>query len=532
MIDLSAPLVITEPLGGPTLAQAAARGDTPDGWYVVRPRSGAEWAERARAVQASSQRGWLEVMRPALNASDRAAARLDAVAQGKGVVVTTGQQPGLFGGPIYTWAKALSAIALADALEAAIGMPVAPVFWAATDDSDFVEASWTMIARPGGADELRLPGDFTGLSMAEVPLGDVSALLQRLERGAGSAAWLEPLTLVRRSYRPDQTVGGAYLELLRGMLEPLGMAVLDAAHPSVRSAGSALLRDALRRSERITAQVADRDLAVLAAGHAPQVASVAGLSLVFRTERGDRQRIKHSEARAAAVDAGDGTLSPNVLLRPVMERAILPTIAYVAGPAEIAYFAQVSAVAAALDAAPPLAVPRWSCTILEPHVADILEKLGLGREDLRDPHAAETRVAKARLPEGVAAALARMTAALNEALESLERDGAELVGPQAVEGARRAIAARISRLERRYTAAMKRQLADILQDIATARGSLYPAGKRQERALNLLPLLARYGQPLLNDMEAAARAHATALVDAPREALSARERLGQTSQSA
>ena len=509
--------MISEPFGGSPLARAAALGQAPPAWYAPRPRDAKAWTERARAVIASTDRGWLDALLPAISATGNAAKRLDAVARGKGVVVTTGQQPGLFGGPIYTWAKALSAIALADELESLTGVPTAPVFWAATDDSDFAEASWTMIARSGGAELLRQPGDFAGVPMANVPLGDVSALVAQLERAAGSAAWPDPLRFIRNAYGAGETVGGAYLRLLRTILEPLGMAVVDAAHSAVRRAGSPLLRDALARSEMIATRLAERDDELTAAGHTPQVANVKGLALVFRADQDVRQRIRHDEARSVASSVGDDALSPNVLLRPVMERAILPTVAYVAGPAEMAYFAQVAAVADALVVARPLAVPRWSCTILEPHVAAILERFELQREALKDPHAAESRLAKDRLPPGIASALARIREVMDTALQALEHDGAGLVDARAVDGARRSLAARLDRLQRRYTAAVKRQMADVLRDIGTARGSLYPGGKRQERALNLIPLLARYGEPLLDGMRREARAHAAALVQSSHE---------------
>jgi uncharacterized protein YllA (UPF0747 family) len=273
-----------------------------------------------------------------------------------------------------------------------------------------------------------------------------------------------------------------------------------------------LLREALRRGERVATDLAERDRAISGAGFSPQVVSVEGLSLVFRSVRGARERIRLTDAAIVAETAGDDTLSPNVLLRPVLERAILPTIAYVGGPGELAYFAQVGAVAASLDASTPLALPRWSCTILEPHVREILVRLGLDRDDLRDPHRAETRLARASLPEGVTGPLARMTTAVDEGLAELERGGASLVGPEAIEGARRSLGWRLARLHRRYTAAMKRRLEDVLQQVDTARGSLFPAGKRQERALNLIPLVARYGEPLVMDMRREARIHADALV--------------------
>lgn len=510
---MTVPRIITEPLGGSLLSQAVAGGRAPRSWYATRPHTADEWRARAGDVRNRANGvDWLDPLMPALTPSGLAADRLHASAGGRGVVVTTGQQPGLFGGPIYAWSKALSALALADALEGATGVPVAPVFWAATDDSDFAEASWTMVARAGGADELQMDGDSGGASMAQVPLGDMSALMERLEHGAGSAAFREVLEFTRRAYRRGQTVGSAYVELLRGVLEPLGISVLDAAHPAVRRRAAPQLRTALHRADAVAEAVSERDRMLLAAGHSPQVAGVAGLSLVFATRAGVRQRIRNIDAHAVADTEPDEMLSPNVLLRPIVEGSILPTVAYVAGPAELAYFAQTGAVATALDVSLPLAVPRWSCTILEPHVEEILHQLSLDVDDLRDPHAAETRLAQEALPAELSSAIARMRNSLDEGLAVLERHGEELVPPSVIVGAARTIAHRVLRMERRFVSANKRRIAASLVHVATARGSLYPHGKRQERALNLVPLLARYGLPLLDAMLAAARTHADGLI--------------------
>jgi bacillithiol biosynthesis cysteine-adding enzyme BshC len=508
------PRVISEPLGGSPLSARAAAGEAPSEWYTPRPRTPDEWRRHLLAVGASQRAGWADALAPALELSGPAATRLRRVLDAGGVLVTTGQQPGLFGGPIYTWSKAIGTLALADALEEATGVPVAPIFWAATDDSDFAESSWTMVTRPGGADELRLAGPApAGLSMAQVPLGDdVKGLLERLEQGAGSASWREPLEVVRYAYRSGQTVGAAYVELLRALLGPLEVAVLDAAHPSVRRAASPILRAALRDAKPLADALAERSAALTAAGHRPQVAEVGGLSLVFGVAGGERRRIRTSDAPAAAVDAPPDGLSPNVLLRPVVERALFPTAAYVAGPAELAYFAQSSAVADALELSRPLAVPRWSCTIVEPHVARILEKFGLTIADLRDPHAAETRLARASVPSEVSGAVARLRAAIDRSVATLTDEGGEIVPPTAIAGAGRAMEHRLARLERRFAAAMKRRLAGELEQIGTARGSLFPAGRRQERALNLIPLLARYGPDLLDGMREQALAHAEAMV--------------------
>jgi len=520
---MSEPIVRTEPLGGSPLARAGIEGRLGD-WYVARPTSVAGWTARAEAVRAStSDRDWLGALAPAFAATGAAAARLERVAKGRGVVVTTGQQPGLFGGPIYTWSKALSALALADEIEAATGTPAAPVFWAANDDADFAEAAWTAIAVPGGAERLSVaPGAALGRPMAEMPLTDPAAALAALERACGTTIDERPLRAARTAYRLGATVGGAYLQLLRELFEPLGIAVLDAAHASVTSAARPFLVRALDRSGDVAQALRDRDAAIVSAGYQVQVTEVEGLSLVFERPAGtpDKRRVPLTEAAAVAASVGDGAgsatvLSPNVLLRPVIERALFPTVAYVAGPGEFAYFAQVSAVATALSLAPPLAVPRWSTTIIEPHVARILARLGIDEQELADPHRAEGRLATESIPPELSRAFAELRTELDARSEAL-RDATEGSGlplpPEVVAGAQRSMQHRLGRLHRRIVAAAKRRSDETMTQIRTARGSLFPLGSRQERALNLLPFLARHGRVITDRMLEGARDHARDLV--------------------
>lgn len=359
--------------------------------------------------------------------------------------------------------------------------------------------------------------------MSEVALGvDVAAAFETLKRGAGSAAFARAWEVARSAYlAPGQTVGGAYLALLRALLEPLGVAVVDASHPATRTAGDAVLRAALRRAPEVERALRDRDDAIARAGFDVQVPAVAGLSLVFASGRdGTKARVRASDAARVADEATPGTLGPNVLLRPVVERAILPTVAYVAGPGEIAYFAQVGAVAEALGAAIPLAVPRWSCTLLEPHVARLLARRSLEIADLAEPHAAEGRIGREALPPDVTATLAQLRGAVRTGAERLasvghqESDGRSrpLVPAAAVDGARRSLEVRLDRLERRFVAAAKRTASEAMRDVAAARAALYPEGVRQERALNFLPFLARYGPALLDAMRDAAATHGARLV--------------------
>jgi uncharacterized protein YllA (UPF0747 family) len=281
----------------------------------------------------------------------------------------------------------------------------------------------------------------------------------------------------------------------------------------VRQAGASVLRAALDRAPDVASALADRAAELRAAGFEPQVVDTADLSLVFALRQGVKERISIGDVRGAA-DGGVEALGPNVLLRPVLERSILPTVAYAAGPAELSYFAQVSAVADALGVERPLAVPRWSCTIIEPHVQRLLDRLGIDYRELRAPHAVENRVAQLALPSTVTNALARVQEAIDRASNQLTADAetGTLVPARAVAGARGSLMHRLQRLERRYVAAVKRREDQVMRDITTARAHLYPDGKRQERTLNFIPMLARQGMPLLAATREAATAHARALV--------------------
>jgi uncharacterized protein YllA (UPF0747 family) len=507
--------VLTEPLGGSALSRLAQAGEGPIHWYPARPASPGEWRSYVEALRHSAP-GWPDLLLRAASPGGSALRRLENAAREGGIVVTTGQQPGLFGGPIYTWAKAVSALACANVLEEVTGVPVLPVFWAATDDSDFLEASWTVVASGGLTRKLTLadkPAD--GTRLADVLLGDVGGLLGELSQACGSAADRRVLELVTQSFVAGTSFGSAYVRLLRGLLEPMGIAVLDAAHPEVSRAADPLLRRALEQHAPLASALVERDSEIRAAGYRPQVLFDPGRTLVFGVAAGRRQRIAATAAEEAMRLFPIGALSPNVLLRPVVERSLLPTAAYMAGPGELAYFAQASAVANALAAPLPLALPRWSTTLLEPEVARVLEKYHLEIGDLANRHEVEKRLARASWPDPVSQALRRLRHSLDVEVGLLAaeiRASGPLLGPAAVASLAQWIHWRVDRFERRLNAAVKKREEEMMHDIALASASLFPDGVRQERVLNILPLLCRFGLEVLDRMRNEAEYHARAIL--------------------
>ena len=507
------PRILSQPLAGNPLAMAAIAGTAPEGWYERVPTDASAWQARLESVRSGFDKDWLSKLAEAVEANGTAKTRLDASAKGRGVVVTTGQQPGLFGGPVYTLSKALSVLAFADALQEATQIPVAPVFWAATDDTDFREASSTVITAASGPQVLRMDHpEALGRPMAVMPLPDLSAELSALEAAAGTTLDSEPLEILRKCYTSGATVGTAYVSLLRRLFAPLGISVIDASHASLRNASRAVLTAALEHSAEIAESLKARSAEMEKAGFPPQVADVPGLSLVFSTSSGSRKRIPIKTARKQTVSEDMG---PNVLLRPIVERAVLPTAVYVGGPAEIAYFSQIAPIADAIQAARPAIVPRWSCTIIEPQVDKILEELHLGPEDFRDPHEVEGRIARALLPKRLLAELEKTRAVVEQQLDSLSKTVAAEkapISPAVTGGLRANMIRRLDRFERRLVASAKKENSHIMRDLATARGSLFPFGTAQERTLNFVLFLARYGSALRDDMLSEARKHAASLV--------------------
>ena len=510
----SLPRIITEPLGGSALALAAQRGELSQ-WYASLPRVAGEWQKHLDEVRAGQRDGaWLTRLGPAIDAEGAARARLDRVVAAGGVVVSTGQQAALFGGPLYTLVKAIGALGVADALERMTGIPTAVVFWAATDDADYEEARAAHFAVTGGLRTVSLPpAPRAGIPMSEMPMPGVDALVDELAQACGSASSPEAVEVARSCYTSAYTLGAAYVRQLRAVLEPLGIAVLDAAHGAVRRAAEPVLTRALERAGAIEQALVDRYVAIGKAGFSAQVEHVPGLSLVFMTDEGGEKRRLPIASNRSAISTAVERLSPNVLLRPIVERFIMPSAAYIAGPGELAYFAQVSAVADALDLPRPLALPRWSATVLEPRVERLLARLAIRCEELRDRHAVERRLAKAKLPAEVADALERLRKDVESdvaALELADRD--TLVPPASVQGLRRSLMHRLERAERRYIAGAKRREDALMRDIATAAAALYPNGMRQERVLNWVPFLARYGPAFPELMRGEATRHAAAMV--------------------
>lgn len=440
------------------------------------------------------------------------------------LVITTGQQPGLFLGPLYTLYKALSAAALAALLESRWNRPVVPVFWAANDDHDFAEAQWASWLDASG--EVRTgslpdrPADAPLTPMARLPLPqEVAGLLDELERdlppGPDRDASMERL---RRFYRAGTTLGAAYSGALAEWLAPLGIACLDSAHPAAKARMAPLLVEAAGRAKELDAHLSARAGELESRGAPVTVPVGQGATLVFLEDGSGRDRLvlegdgyvsRRSGARVTLGDlekiasATPERLSPNVLLRPVVESALLPTVAYVAGPGELAYLAQCEPLYAALRVVPQTPVPRWSGVLVEPRVDRVLDKFGATLEELLAPsNALEARVVRSQLPAGLLDAGARLRTALDTEYSAIlsAAVGVDPTLERPVSAARQHAVSELGDVEKKVQNHLKKREATELAQVARARLAVQPNGKPQERVLAGVSWVARHGVPLLEQV--------------------------------
>ncbi|HOX20747.1 MAG TPA: bacillithiol biosynthesis cysteine-adding enzyme BshC [Gemmatimonadales bacterium] len=437
------------------------------------------------------------------------------------LVVTTGQQPALFTGPLYAVHKALSAAALAQVLSARWGRSVVPLFWVAGDDHDFAEANHAAWLRPDGSLHVETlpdrPPEAALRPMSREPLGAgiepaLSALTADLAALEGHP---EVLQWLRAHFRPESTLAAASGAALAELLAPLGVLCLDGSHDALKARGAPVLRRALEDASGLEAALVQRAAVLAAAGRNPGVPVGDGATLVMVEGREGRDRLvvtgagfrtRHGGERytreevLGLLEREPGRFSGNVLLRPVLERFVLPTVAYVAGPGELRYLALAAAVYAHLGVSPQLPVPRWSGLLVEPRVDRVLAKFGASLEELLAPAAQlESRVARERLPAEAMEAITALRSSIERQYDAIEAAAVDIdptlqrpirgLKGRALQGAGRAEEKLVRHLKRRYE-------TDTTQ-IERARTALLPGGRPQERVLTVAPFLARYGHGIL-----------------------------------
>jgi bacillithiol synthase len=436
------------------------------------------------------------------------------------LAVVTGQQVGLFGGPEFSLFKALSAVRLASEATAA-GIDCVPVFWLATEDHDLAEVNHASIPAPDGTlQKLSTPTH----GLADAPVGKVefgAEIEPVVETAIGWLGDSDASRLLRECYRPGETMGGAFARLFARLFADWGVILLDASDPGLHQIAEPIYRAAIERAAELSDALLARGEALEKAGYHQQVKVNSSSTLLFALRNGSRVSV-HRQASATSraeftvgqealaqsellrrVAAEPHHFSANVLLRPVVQDFLLPTLAYTGGAAEGAYFAQAGVVFQALLGRVTPIVPRFSATLIEAKPQALLERYRLGfGELLKGPEKVRETLAARSLPQDLQQAfdeagadLEKSLSAIRAALEKLDKTLAD-----AATHASEKMHYQLSQLRSRAARAELRQAEVLSRHASLLSHALFPNKTLQEREVAGIYFMARYGAPLLREL--------------------------------
>jgi bacillithiol biosynthesis cysteine-adding enzyme BshC len=452
------------------------------------------------------------------NRIDPATARsLDRLAAGA-VAIVTGQQVGLFSGPAYAFYKVISAIRCAEEITRR-GTDAVPIFWLATEDHDLAEVNHSSWVTRNGLARYELPAKETdvGRRVGEVVLGDeiqplAASAAQTLE---GSSAG-EVARALCESYAPGETYGSAFGKLMARLLAGKGIIFIDPLDARLHRLAATVYSQAARESDLLRDALLVRSKELEAAGYHAQVKVTHETTLLFTSVAGRREPLRSRnggfiagdaelsrDQLAAAVEKTPEAFSPSALLRPVVQDTLLPTAAYVGGPAEIAYMAQAQVVYQRILGRMPAILPRVSFTVIEPSIARFLAQYGLEiRDILAGAQHVRSKMEQKSLPDTLAARFDAGEESLRNLLKSYEESLARLDSTlvEALHSSEVKILHQFSQLKAKVARAENFRSGVLDRHHRILLDALHPGGDLQERSLCFLPLLATYGPAFLDDL--------------------------------
>ena len=431
----------------------------------------------------------------------------------------TGQQVALFGGPAFSLYKALSAVKLAEEARKA-GIECVPVFWLATQDHDLDEVN--QVGIPSADAQLKkitAPAQgVTDAPVSNIKLGpEVDAAVNAVAELLGES---DGITLLRESYRAGETFGSAFGRLFARLFGNWGVILLDASDPELNAVAAPIYASALERSEELDQKLLSRGKELEAAGYHQQVKVTSSSTLLFYLKDGARVPVHRDGSGGFVVGdekidkddllgrlkASPKDFSANVLLRPVVQDYILPTLAYTGGAAETAYFAQAGVVYEALAGRVTPVIPRFSATILEPKPKALLDKYELQfTEVLQGPEAVREQLASQTLPKELQGAFEEADRNLTDSMTKVR----ELLGKldktlvEAATNASSKIAHQLESLRSRAARAELRHSEVLTRHAEMLSNMLYPAKDLQEREVGAIYFIGRYGTQFLSELHEA-----------------------------
>jgi bacillithiol synthase len=472
--------------------------------------------QRLCAALERLNRGW--------GASEATLRNIRSLSQPDCLAVVSGQQAGLFTGPLYTIYKALAAVKLAECLTQR-GVKAVPVFWIATEDHDFAEVALAeFINRDCALEKVVVPADIhkEGSPVGHVKLDQsIEEVIRTLLKALPNNEFTDDVeTLLRDAYAPGLAYGDAFARMLTALTAKHGLIVFDPLDAELKQLAAPIYSAAARNAPEIAAAIAQRSRELEEAGYHAQVTpSEDSFPLFLHDENGARSaltrtasgkyRTKTNGEEYSAEALGDWALrepdrfSPNVTLRAVVQDYLLPTITYYGGAAEIAYFAQTSEVYRLLDRPVTPILHRASITMVEKHTWRALERYHLTLKDFFAGYdQVVAKVVAEYLGKETSEAFDHTTETFNSELDALQ-DKLRDVDPtlaDALDKGRRKIRYQLDGLRTRFQRAQIGRDEALRRQLERAFDLLYPEKSLQERHINITSLLARHGRYVVDWM--------------------------------
>ena len=478
---------------------------------------------RARALPREALAEVLAGQNQSYGCGPRTLEQIRKIARDQACVVVTGQQVGLFSGPLYTIYKALTVIKLAEDLgRRGLGCFV-PVFWLASDDHDLAEIDHIVLLDRN--DQLtdvrcRMPSNEARIPAGQVAVPPaVSDCLRQVDEATRDSEFkagiLDPLA---EAYRPGRSLVEAFARWMTRLFASSGLIFMDPAHPGFRTLGKDVFYREIAEDSPSTREALATSEKLRRAGYDGQIQLHEGILNIFYAGPGRRtiQRtatgfevkdpplaFQKDELLALAADR-PFSFSPNVLLRPVYQDALLPTVAYVGGPGEIAYFAQLKGVYDRFRLPMPVIYPRKTVTIVEKKIDRILKKYGLTIPEIWEKaDRLIPEMAKEAIPASLDAALRLGLSHAGEDFELLTREVAafEPTLRNSVGLAQGKMRQHWGFLEKKILQAAKKRNEVAVRQLRQAIDHLYPNRNVQERVFNIVPYLIKYGAAFLDQLD-------------------------------
>lgn len=485
-------------------------------WYGSEPL-GSGWMGREVGISHTGPLAdALRTQSLSFGAGESALKNIELLRNGARAVVT-GQQVGLFSGPLLTLLKAATAIARAKEATVATGVPHVPIFWLATEDHDLAEVDQVKLLSKHAVETLRI-----GLTDAANPVGGIllgSGIEKCLDEASELLAYAPVCDLLRECYTPEATLGSAFGRFMARLFAAHGLIVMDAAGPEFHVLGKSVFRAAIERAAEFEDALIARSHELASAGYHAQVLVKPGSSMLFLIDestgvRNLLRRVSDSLWKAGAhtystaellsiLEAEPHRLSPNALLRPIFQDTILPTAAYIGGPAEIAYFAQSEVIYRAILGRLTPVLPRLSGTLVEPGIAATMAKDEVSLEEIftaKTVDALAHRLGARAMPIEEKRKLASVGNAMDGELTALTNYLSavdESLGRSALVSASK-MRYQMNRLRRMAATFEVQKQASLTKHAEAMVLHLFPGASPQERVLGGVYFLAQCGDGLID----------------------------------